>query len=91
MVMATVRVRVGIAAAMMGVSVKTVRRWDAAGKITCSRTAGCHRRISLGEIVRINGEMTGDGATNAGIPREGVAVYCRVSSHEQKTKGDIDR
>ncbi|MBD3188539.1 MerR family DNA-binding transcriptional regulator, partial [Candidatus Bathyarchaeota archaeon] len=38
--MATARVRIRIAASMMGVSVKTVRRWDAAGIISCSRTAG---------------------------------------------------
>jgi predicted site-specific integrase-resolvase len=88
-----IRVRIGVAAEMIGVSIKTVQRWDASGKISCTRTAGGHRRVSLIEIRRITGEtqaMDGDGEIEApGEPRS--AVYCRVSSHEQKAKGDLDR
>jgi len=82
-----------LAAEMIGVSIKTVQRWDASGKISCTRTAGGHRRVSLVEIQRITGESharDGDGEIEApGEPT--TAVYCRVSSHEQKTKGDLDR
>ncbi|MFX1298917.1 MAG: helix-turn-helix domain-containing protein [Promethearchaeota archaeon] len=45
--------RIDEAAFLLGVCPKTIRRWDAAGKITCYRTLGGHRRISLGEIERI--------------------------------------
>jgi len=78
--------RISEAAAMLGVCAKTIRRWHAAGKIECKFTPGGPRRISLFEITRIleGGEKHED-------PARGVAVYSRVSSHEQKKKGDLDR
>ncbi|MHA1798564.1 MAG: MerR family DNA-binding transcriptional regulator [Candidatus Helarchaeota archaeon] len=36
--------RISEAARALGVCTKTIRRWDASGKITCSRSAGNHRR-----------------------------------------------
>ena len=42
--------RIGEAAHLIGVSTKTIRRWDKAGKISCFRTVGNHRRIKLIEI-----------------------------------------
>nr|MDO8085309.1 helix-turn-helix domain-containing protein [Candidatus Sigynarchaeum springense] len=50
-------VRIGIAASMIGVCTRTIRRWDAAGKITCIRTPGGHRRISL---IVIEGQQARD-------------------------------
>jgi excisionase family DNA binding protein len=38
-----------IAARLIGVSVDTLRRWEKAGKITSTRTAGGHRRYDLAE------------------------------------------
>ena len=88
-----IRVRIGLAAAMIGVTIKTLHRWDASGKISCTRTAGGHRRVSLVEVQRLIGNSQGsavDGENEA--PGDaGVAVYCRVSSHEQKAKGDLGR
>lgn len=45
------------------------------------------------EIERILGEpLAGDGEGEIETPGDaGTAVYCRVSSHEQKAKGDLDR
>jgi putative resolvase len=80
--------RISEAALLLGVCSKTIRRWDAAGKIECKRTVGGHRRISILEINRIlnrlykNQDLQEDTAT---------AIYCRVSSHEQKKKGDLTR
>ncbi|MHA1844414.1 MAG: IS607 family transposase, partial [Promethearchaeota archaeon] len=54
-----------------------MRRWDASGKIRCSRSVGNHRRISILEIERI---LHGDGKAR----NRGVAIYGRVSSHDQK-------
>jgi len=81
-------VRIGIAASMMGVCTRTVRRWDAAGKIACTRTPGGHRRISMAII---EGEQARETRLDAGGEGSRVAVYCRVSSHEQKAKGDLNR
>ena len=81
-------VRIGIAASMMGVCTRTIRRWDAAGKITCTRTPGGHRRIAL---VIIEGQQAHEAMLENGTEQGRAAVYCRVSSHEQKAKGDLDR
>ncbi|MEX2717994.1 MAG: IS607 family transposase [Candidatus Sigynarchaeota archaeon] len=80
--------RGGIAAPMMGVCTRTIRRWDAAGKITCTRTPDGHRRISL---IVIEGHQARDARTDDGAEQGRAAVYCRVSSHEQKAKGGLDR
>jgi putative resolvase len=80
-------VRVGVAASLIGVTPKTIRRWDNSGKLACHRTIGGHRRIALVEIRRI--------ITGAGVKLEEknkkTAIYARVSSHEQKKKGDLER
>ena len=74
-------------------STKTLRRWDASGKLSCTRTVGGHRRVSMIEIQRLTGETPGKGneSENETPGDAGIAVYCRVSSHEQKAKGDLDR
>ena len=81
-------VRSGIAASMMGVCTRTIRRWDTAGKITCTRTPGGHRRISLAII---DGQQPRETGLEGNDEHGRAAVYCRVSSHEQKAKGDLDR
>ena len=45
---------VGEAAKLFKVSIKTVDRWIKAGKMRCAYTRGGHRRISEGEIRRVN-------------------------------------
>jgi putative resolvase len=78
--------RISEAAQRLGVCPKTIRRWDATGKIHCIRTVGGHRRISILEIARLTQQGHGQPKAN----RE-VAIYGRVSSHEQKKKGDLAR
>jgi hypothetical protein len=88
-----IRVRIGIASRIIGVSTKTLRRWNASGKLSCTRTVGGHRRVSMIEIQRLAGEAPGKGDEGEKeTPGDaGTAVYCRVSSHEQKAKGDLAR
>ena len=81
-------VRIGIAASILGVCNRTIRRWDAAGKISCTRTSGGHRRLSLAIIEAQHGNEADRGYA---VAPAGTAVYFRVSSHEQKAKGDLDR
>ncbi|MHA1283662.1 MAG: MerR family transcriptional regulator [Promethearchaeota archaeon] len=40
---------------MLGVSIKTIRRWSNTGKIKYVRTAGGHRRFPIDEIKRFIG------------------------------------
>jgi putative resolvase len=75
-------VGIGEAARALGVSITTLRRWEAAGKLVAEHTAGGHRRYDLAklrpELFRASEE--------AG--RRTVA-YARVSSHDQKD--DLER
>ena len=50
------RVRVGQAAEMLGVTVETVRRWEAEGRLQVERSAGGQRLVALGEVTRLLAE-----------------------------------
>ena len=64
---------------MLGVTVRTIQRWDKAGKIRCVRTIGGKRRVPESEIKRI-----------LGICEERKIVgYARVSSYRQRD--DLER
>lgn len=77
--------RTGEAARYLAVSTRTIRRWDKAGKLVCHRTPGGHRRIALVELERVlHGQEQVPNARK-------TAVYSRVSSHEQKKRGDLQR
>jgi len=46
-------VRIGQAADMLGVSIETLRRWDAEGTIKVERSTGGHRVVSIDEVTRL--------------------------------------
>ncbi|MFV2014448.1 MAG: IS607 family transposase [Candidatus Heimdallarchaeota archaeon] len=75
------------AGSLLGVCVTTIRRWDKNKQIRCIRTPGGHRRIHKEEIDRI---IAGKKRKYSKKKRY-VATYARVSSHDQKKKGDLDR
>jgi len=77
------------ASQMLGVDVTTLRYWDKSGKLKAQRTAGGHRRYLLSDIQVLQGiDITSpEDSDNENV----VAIYARVSSHEQKQKGDLDR
>jgi molybdopterin-binding protein len=50
------RIRVGQAAEMLGVTVETVRRWEAEGRLHVERSSGGQRLVSLGEVTRLLAE-----------------------------------
>lgn len=60
------------AAEILGVTVNTLRRWDAEGKIKTLRTAGNTRLYDLSDLI-------GEGAKP-----QTIILYCRVSSPKQK-------
>jgi len=67
------------ASKLLGVTVRTIQRWDKEGKIRCVRTVGGKRRVPESEIKRI-----------LRIHEERKVVgYARVSSHTQKD--DLER
>jgi excisionase family DNA binding protein len=68
---------------LLGVSTRTIQNWDKEGKIKIVRTPGGRRRIPFSEVERLLG--------NTLSPQRKLAIYSRVSSNEQKQKGDLER
>nr|MDO8043700.1 IS607 family transposase [Candidatus Baldrarchaeota archaeon] len=67
------------ASKLLGVHIRTIQKWDKAGKIRCVRTVGGKRRVPESEIKRI-----------LGIHEERKIIgYVRVSSNTQKD--DLER
>lgn len=55
-------IRIGRAAEMLGVSVDTVRRWAAEGRLRTMRSMGGQRLVPLDEITRLGGERRREAA-----------------------------
>ena len=64
------------ASKILGVTTKTLRNWDDAGKIQTVRTSGNHRRIPIEEIERFHGKEINT--------RIITIVYARCSTHKQE-------
>ena len=47
--------RIGQAAELLGVSVETLRRWERAGRLRTTRSAGGQRTVGLAEVRRLRG------------------------------------
>lgn len=79
--------RAGEAAKLLGVTTRTLRNYEYRGILTPERSEGGQRIYSRYELVRYMETM------DMLIPeaeRKDV-LYARVSSHDQKTHGDLDR
>ncbi len=74
-------VAIGEAAEALGVSITTLRRWEAEGKLVPERTAGGQRRYDL---AKIKPDLF------LAVPQDRKTIaYARVSSHDQKD--DLER
>lgn len=62
------------ASEMLGVSINTLRKWDACGKLPAIKLSGNHRRYSLSTINEMIGNKEQE-LNNNNV----VAIYCRVS------------
>lgn len=74
------------AAEYLDVTEDCLRKWEKSGKITPLKTAGGHRRYKREDLDRLVGIKTNDE-----VKKACCATYARVSSNEQKQKGDLDR
>ena len=72
------KISIGKLAKELGVSKDTLRRWEAAGKISSERTPKGHRRYDLHRI------LSSSRFPQKMIPKKQTIAYARVSSHDQK-------
>lgn len=79
---------IGKTAEVLGVHIDTLREWHKEGKLTPVMTFGGHRRYKLSDIENFCGEINAKKADEKTVR---VVTYSRVSSHEQKQKGDLER
>ena len=70
------KISIGKAAAELGVTRETLRRWESAGKITSDRTPKGHRRYDLSQLQGISPKKN--------FEEKRTIAYARVSSHELK-------
>lgn len=60
-------VRVGLAAEMLQVSIETLRRWEAEGRIRTDRSSGGQRMVPIGEITRLLAERRAQATERATV------------------------
>ncbi len=83
------RVSIGQAAKELGVSIPTLRRWEAEGKIRSERTPKGHRRYDLAQLHGLK-------PYEASRTNRPTVCYARVSSQDQRVssqdqKEDLSR
>lgn len=81
--------RVHEVAQILGVTTTTIRNYDKDGKLKTCRTEGNHRMIMREDLIAFldsKGIIVNDISEN----RRDI-IYARVSSHDQKQSGDLDR
>lgn len=81
--------RVHEVAEILGVTTKTVRNYDKDGKIKTCRTEGNHRMIAKEDLIAFL-DSKGLIVNNINDSKRDI-IYARVSSHDQKKGGDLDR
>jgi len=79
------RLRVGVAAEMLGVSVETLRRWEADGRLRMERSEGGQRLVDILEVARLIDERR-----KATIERPIVAQSARNRFHGIVTRIERD-
>ena len=84
---------IGITALMLGVCIKTLRRWEKKRKITCVRTLGGHQRFPVQKIKRLilKSSYKQEISHPHSSFKSTCAIYGRVSSHKQSKRGDLER
>ena len=80
-----------MAAMILGVCRKTLRRWENRDIITPIRTIGGHRRYSMEDLIQL-GYRNKNRKEKRQVNNNKISIlYSRVSSHKQKKKGDLER
>lgn len=81
--------KAGETAKIIGVTTETLRNYEDSGLIKFFRSEGGHRLIERDELLKFL-DSKGLLLDDTGNAKRDI-IYARVSSHEQKAKGDLDR
>jgi excisionase family DNA binding protein len=81
--------KTGEVAKYLSVHVETIKRWDTEGKLSMHRTEKNRRYMFKDELLAILKER-GLLIDDLNAVKHDI-LYCRVSSNDQKVKGDLDR
>lgn len=73
------------ASEILGIHIRTLQRWDKEGVLNVVRTPNNRRKIPESEINRLLNKEDKSKINSVAV------IYARVSSHDQKKKGDLDR
>jgi len=76
-------ISIGKASELLGVSISTLRRWEAEGKLIPERTSLGHRRYDINTLSLVNAPH------ESSLSFKRTIAYARVSSHDQKN--DLER
>ncbi|MBD3262620.1 MAG: IS607 family transposase [Candidatus Altiarchaeales archaeon] len=72
----TEHITLSAASKLLGVTVRSLRKWSDEGKLKTIRTEGGHRRVAVAEIHRLQGVEQKE--------RTVTLAYCRCSTHKQE-------
>lgn len=81
--------RVKETADILGVTPKTIRLWDNEGKLKTTRSEGNQRLILREDLIGYL--KSKDLIVDDSVYEKHDVIYARVSSHDQKDHGDLDR
>jgi molybdopterin-binding protein len=79
-------VRVGQAAEMLGVTVETLRRWEADGRVTLGRTAGGQRIVPLSQVTRLLAERRRTGPDRTTVARSARNQFSGVVTRVERDR-----
>lgn len=81
--------KTGEIAKLLGVTCKTIQNYDNEGKLRFTRSPGNRRILAREELIQF---LDSKGLLYDDTKDERIdVIYARVSSYEQKSKGDLDR
>lgn len=78
-------ISIGKASQKLGVTIDTLRKWEAKGLLIPQRTPSGHRRYSITQIEKLMNE------SGTSFPNNKVVIYARVSTQKQMKSGNLAR
>ena len=79
-------IRVGQAAEMLGVTVETIRRWEAEGRLRIARSSGGQRLVPVAEVTRLLAERRRSGSGRPTVGRSARNTFSGIVTRVEKDR-----